>query len=185
VILAAALAVLVAQTPDVPAPEVPVLREIVLEGVSSFSRDEVLSGIRLREGGRFFRDPQEVAESLKVFYELRSFVAVRTSARFEPDAGRLTLSVDEGRLSRLALEGVSGEEEERVRTLLALPPGAPLQEKAISEAIDRLETGTGGAYTVERGMRWTIDDQPAGPVLRLRVVHRRFGFVPRLHGPDA
>ncbi len=182
-ILAAVVGLLFTQTPV--APPVARLDEIVLEGVTAFTREKALAGIRLHPGGRFFRDPAEVGESLQVFYELSGYVAPRVAARFDSEIGRLTLTVDEGRLHSIVLEGVSGDEEARVRAMLALNTGVPLQDKAIGEAIGRLETSSGGAYTVERGMYWTIDHGPTGPVLRLRVIRRRFRLTPLLSGPDA
>ncbi len=106
VILALLVALSTVQTPAeapaaVPPAETappPVLREIVLDGVSYFNRDQVLKAIRLQPGGRFRRDPEEVAASLRAHYEGQCFFAVRVAARFDPDAGRLTLTVDEGRM---------------------------------------------------------------------------------------
>ena len=107
------------------------LREIVLQGVTRFSREQALKGIRLAPGGRLRRDPQEIADSLRTFYDANGYVAARVTARFEPEPGRLTLAVDEGHEVAVDLEGVSGEEEARVRSLLALYASAPLRDKDV------------------------------------------------------
>ena len=178
------LAVLsIVQTPA-PAPA-PVLREIVLEGVSHFDREQVLKAIRLEPGGRFHRDPAEVAASLRAHYEGQCFMAVRVAARFDPEEGRLTLTVDEGRMHALVLDGLEGEEEARIRAVLGIEPGTPLRDKTVRDAMGRLEEATGGAYRIEGGPKWTVEEGPDGPTLRLRIVHRRFRVVPYLSGPDA
>jgi hypothetical protein len=168
-----------------PAPaEPPVLREIVLEGVGHFDREQVLKAIRLRPGGRFRRDPDEVAASLRAHYEGECFMAVRVAARFEPEPGRLTLTVDEGRMQRLVLDGLEGDEEARIRALLGIAPGTPLRDKEVRDAMGRLEAATAGAYRIEGGPPWTVEEGPDGPTLRLRIVRRRFALIPLLSGPD-
>lgn len=173
-----------APAPSAPASP-PELREIVLEGVRFFDREQVLKAIRLRPGGRFRRDPDEVAASLRAHYEGQCFMAVRVTGRFDPGTGRLTLAVDEGRMHALVLDGLEGEEEARVRAALGIEPGQPLRDKTVREAMDRLEAATGGAYRIEGGPPWTTEEGPDGPTLRLRVVRRRFAVLPLLSGPDA
>jgi hypothetical protein len=186
--LLAALSVLQApaavEAPPSPSAAPPVVREIVLEGVRFFDREQVLKAIRLRPGGRFRRDPEEVAASLRAHYEAQCFFAVRVAARFDPGAGRLTVTVDEGGMHALVLDGLEGDEEARVRAALAIAPGTPLRDKEVREAMGRLEAATGGAYRVEGGPQWTVEDGPDGPTLRLRIVRRRFRAVPILSGPD-
>jgi len=162
----------------------PVLREVVLEGVTFFDRDQVLKGIRLRPGSRFRRDPDEVAASLRAHYEGQCFMAVRVAARFDPEAGRLTLTVDEGRMHRLVLDGLEGDEEARIRAVLGMQPGTPLRDKEVRDAMGRLEAATGGAYRIEGGPPWPVEEGPDGPTLRLRISHRRFRVKPLLSGPD-
>jgi hypothetical protein len=162
----------------------PVLREIVLDGVSYFTRDQVLKAIRLQPGGRFHRDPDEVAASLRAHYEGQCFFAVRVAARLDPAAGRLTLTVDEGRMHRLVLDGLEGDDEARIRAALGIEPGTLLRDKEVRAAMGRLEEATGGAYRIEGGPPWTVEEGPEGPTLRLRIEHRRFRVRPVLSGPD-
>ena len=175
------VALSLAQSPAPP----PVLREIVLEGVKFFDREQVLKAIRLKPGGRFRRDPDEVAASLRAHYEAQCFMAVRVVPRFDAEAGRLTLTVDEGAMHALVLEGLEGEEEARVREMLGIAPGEPLRDKTVREAMERLEAESGGAYRIEGGPPWITTEGPNGPTLQLRVVRRRFSIFPYLSGPDA
>ena len=162
------------------------LREIVLEGVTRFSREQALKAIRLSPGGRLRRDPEEIADSLRTFYDANGYVAARVTARFEPEPGRLTLAVDEGHGIAVDLEGVSEEEEARVRSLFALDAAAPLRDKDVREAMDRVEGGSGGAYRLEWDPPWRVEEDAAGGArtLRLRVVRRRLRIVPLTSGPD-
>lgn len=181
--LLAALALAQAAEPPEAPPDPPMLRDVVLEGVSHFTREQVLKAVRLTPGRRFRRDPEEVAASLRVRYEAAGFLAARVAARFEAEAGRLTLTVDEGRMQGVVLEGVEGDEE-RVRALLDIGPGTPLREEELRKARDRLEDATGGAFLIEGGPPWTVEPGPDGPTLRLRIVRRRFRITPLLSGPD-
>jgi len=180
VIPAVVLALALLQPPDPP-----VLREIVLEGVTFFEREQVLKAIRLKPGGRFHRDPAEVAASLRAHYEAQCFFAVRVVPSFDAGTGRLTLTVDEGKMAALDIEGLEGDEEARIREILGIEPGTPLRDKTVREAMDRLEEATGGAYRIEGGPPWTTAEGTDGPTLQLRVVHRRFRLRPLLSGPDA
>jgi surface antigen Omp85-like protein/surface antigen-like variable number repeat protein len=185
VILAAALAALLLQAAAPEAPPPRLLREITLEGVTYFSREEVLKAIRLRPGGRFRRDPAEVADSLRAHYEAQCFMAVRVTPTYDPETGRLTLAVDEGPMKTLALENVSGGEEARVRELLGIEPGTLLRDKTVREAMDRLEKASGGAYTIGDSPPWRVEEGDEGRTLRLRIEKRRFKLRPLLSGPDA
>ncbi len=161
------------------------LREIVLDGVTKFTREQALSAIRLAPGGRLHRAPEEIADSLRTFYDANGYVAARVTARFDPEPGRLTLVVDEGHGIALDLEGVSEEEEARVRSLLALDAAAPLRDKDVREAMDRVEGRSGGAYRLEWDPPWRVEEDANGArTLRLRVVRRRFRVLPLTSGPD-
>ena len=58
--------------------------------------------------------------------------------------------------------------------MLGIEPGTPLRDKEVRDAMGRLEEATGGAYRIEGGPPWTVEEGPEGPTLRLRIVHRRF-----------
>ena len=87
-------------------------------------------------------------------------------------------------MRRLVLEGLEGEEEERIRAALGIEPGTLLRDKEVRDAMGRLEAATGGAYRIEGGPPWTIEEGPEGPTLRLRITRRRFRLQPLLSGPD-
>ena len=179
------LALALVQAPGDPAAAPRELREIVLEGVTRFTREQALKAIRLAPGGRLRRAPEEIADSLRTFYDANGYVAARVTARFDPEPGRLTLVVDEGNGIALDLEGVSEEEEARVRSLFALDTGAPLRDEDVRAAMDRVEGASGGAYRLEWDPPWRVEEETTGArTLRLRVVRRRLRVRPLTSGPD-
>lgn len=165
------------------APDPPVLREVVLEGVNELSREDALRATRLREGTRLRREPSEIARSLAVHYASLGFLAARVEARFDPAPGRLTLTADEGRLGGVALEGVSGETAARARALLGLETGRPLRDGDVRAAIRRLERASGGAFRAE-GSPWPVDTVDGAARLHLRVHAPGARVTPVPAGPD-
>jgi hypothetical protein len=84
--------------------------------------------------------------------------------RFEPESGRLTVTVDEGRMQALALVGVAGEEEARVRALLGLEPD--VDSRALRVTAETLPDWAEGLVLEgvhAFGRRWNVrvDDRTA------------------------
>src|SRR5712691_11871558 len=123
------------------APE-PAVREIVLEGVSVLPPEAVYRAIRLRPGGRLRHAPDDVARDLEQRYRTRGYLGARVSAIWDAERGVLTLRADEGRLREVAIAGVEGGAAARARALLALSPGAILDEKHLRPALRRIEDGS-------------------------------------------
>ena len=66
----------------VPAPEAPVVREIVLEGVTALPARTVYRAIVLRPGGRLRREVASYACDLRQTYLARGYVGARVDARW-------------------------------------------------------------------------------------------------------
>jgi hypothetical protein len=163
----------------------PVVREIVVEGVTVFERPALLKGVRLKEGQRLRRDLDEIAASARAFYDGQCYMAATAAASFDPGTGRLTLTVDEGRLSEVVLEGLEGAAAERARELLDLPTGRPLREKELRAALERLERGSGGAFRTRReGRGYVVERTPEGVRLRLQLDSSPTRMAVRPKGPD-
>jgi hypothetical protein len=164
-----------------------VIREITLEGVTGFERAALLKGARLKEGQRLRRDLDEIAASVRAFYDGHCYMAVLATASYDSATGRLALTVDEGRLTEVVLEGLEGAAAERARDLLALPPGRPLREKDLIPALQRLERDSGGAFrlgggTTPRG--YEVVRTPEGVRLVLHVDSSPARLSLRPKGPD-
>jgi surface antigen Omp85-like protein len=184
-LLVSLLSGLVAAVPAAAAEEPPVIREIVLQGVTAFERPAVLKGARLKEGQRLRRDPEEIAASIRAFYDGHCYMAVLATASFDPAQGRLTLTVDEGRLAEVVIEGAEGAAAEQARELLDLPPGRPLREKDLRAALERLERESGGAFRTGReGRGYVVERTADGVRLKLQVESSPARLVVRPKGPD-
>jgi hypothetical protein len=161
----------------------PLVREIVLEGVSALTPEAVYSAIRLRPGGRLRRAPPDVAADLEQRYRTRGYLGARVGAVWDADRGVLTLRADEGRLREVTFEGVEGPTEERVRALMALVPGAILEEKHVRSALGRIEDGSAGAFRLA-DPPYVVEPLPEGVRLRVAVTPVRARVRVRLQGPD-
>ena len=84
----------------------PVLTELRLEGATVYKRDDVLWLLRLREGAPLPGQPDGVAKALQERYERDGYSEARVTGAF--DGGRLTLTVDEGRIDEIEILGVRG-----------------------------------------------------------------------------
>jgi len=161
----------------------PVVREIVLEGVSVLRPEVVYRAIRLRPGGRLRHAPDEVARDLEQRYRTRGYLGARVSALWDPDRAALTLRADEGRLREVAFEGVEGGAADRARALLGLAPGAILEEKHVRPALGRIEDGSAGAFRLGEPP-YVVEPLPEGVRLRVEVAPVRTRLRARLQGPD-
>jgi hypothetical protein len=164
--------------------EPPVVREIALEGITVFPPRTVYRAIVLEPGGRLRREPPIYAADLQRRYATRGYLGARVEASWDPEAARLTLRADEGRLRELELAGVEGGAEKQARTLLALAPGGVLTDKELRAGLRRLEGGSGGAFRLVGEPPYTVEPLAEGVRLRvtLSVAHVRIRLDP--HGPD-
>jgi len=151
VLLALCLAVFMArpsaaQDPPVPSSPPQIFRELRLEGATVYKADDVLWLLRLREGTPLPGDAGEVARKLQERYERDGYREARVTGSF--DAGRLTLSVDEGRIDEIELVGVAEHDTARILDLLRLEPGDIYNTRISGRAASRLERESGGALRI-------------------------------------
>jgi outer membrane protein assembly factor BamA len=141
------------QDTTAPQPQ-PILRELRLEGTTVFTRDDVLWLLKLREGSPLPDTPAAVAKSLAEGYDRDGFSEARVTAEFtgEP-AGRLTLTVDEGRIDDIEIAGVSTREAARYRTILGIKPGDIYNRRAIERATTHLIDTSRGAFAIGQPRR--------------------------------
>jgi hypothetical protein len=116
----------------------PILRELRLEGATVFTRDDVLWLLKLREGSPLPEAPAAVAKSLAERYDRDGFSEARVTAEFSEAAGRLTLTVDEGRIDDIEIVGVSSREAARFRRLLGIKPGDIYNRRVVGRATAHL-----------------------------------------------
>lgn len=148
-----------------------VLTELRLEGATVYKKDDVLWLLRLREGAPLTTDPAGVAKALQERYDRDGYSEARVTAAL--DAGRLTLSVDEGRIDAVELLGARESDATRFRKLLGIEPGDIYNKRVIGRATARLIADSRGALSIGAPR----DSQPGqgtpGPVPDEVVLERR------------
>jgi hypothetical protein len=144
-----------AQDPVTAAPA-PVLQEVRLEGATVYKQEDVVWLLRLREGAPLTRDAAAIAKALQERYERDGYGKARVTGTFQN--GRLTLTVDEGRIDDIELLGVPADHIARYRRLLGIEPGDIYNTRVIGRSTARLTSRSGGAVSIGRPKR----DQPGG-----------------------
>ena len=147
-VLSLALASVAAAQDPPPAPvqPQPTLVELRLEGVSIFTKDDVLWLLKLREGSPLPEPPDAVAKSLKERYDRDGYTEARVTAAF--DAGRLTLTADEGRIDEVQILGVADAVAARLRRRLQIQPGDIYNKRIVGRAAERIVAESQGAFEI-------------------------------------
>jgi outer membrane protein assembly factor BamA len=132
------------QRPDRP------FTELVLEGSSLFSRDDVVWLLDLREGERLPGDPGDLAQRLRERYEREGYGAVEVTAAFDSASGRLTLVVQERRVDDIEVVGVSESLATRVKQALIerVRVGDVYNARLVRRVVEEIATATEGAFVI-------------------------------------
>ena len=170
--------------PGTESPEAPLVREIVLEGITAYTPQTVYRAIVLRPGGRLKRDPATYASDLERRYQARGYLGTRVGATWDADRGVLTLRADEGRLRELDVTGVDGAAETQARALLSLKIGEVLTERNVRAGLRRLEDGSGGAFRRAGEPPYSVEPLTEGVRLKVSVETVRTKLRVRIQGPD-
>jgi outer membrane protein assembly factor BamA len=149
----------------------PVLTELRLEGTTVFNREDVFFLLGLREGAPLPQAPADVAKALQERYERDGYSEARVTAAF--DNGRLTLTVDEGRIDEIEILGVSDSEAARLRRTLGIKPGDVYNERVIGRATARLVNASGGAFAIGRPKHGQPGVESRDPVPDDVILERR------------
>lgn len=177
-----ALAPAVAWTqPSAAAP--PVLKSVEVEGATLFTHAEVLRTLRLRTGTAMRRSPEALAAVLEDRYHIRGLPAASVRGRFDGESGTLRLTVDEGRVASVEIEGLSEADSRRVRETLAIEPGTVLRDAEVSSGLRRLRDVSDGAFDTVDEPPYTFDRGTDGVRVRMKLVRRPFAVRPVLFGP--
>ena len=149
--LAAGQATPQAQTAAQPSP---ILAELRLEGATIYQRDDVMWLLRLREGAPLPGDADAVAKALQERYQRDGYSEARVTGAFAD--GRLTLTVDEGRIDEVEIRGVREDDAARFRRELGIEPGDIYNRRVVGRATRALTVESGGALAIGPPRR----DQP-------------------------
>jgi outer membrane protein assembly factor BamA len=142
------LGVSTAPAQDAPSQPQPVLKELHVEGATIFSRDDILWMLKVREGSPLPKPPTDIAKALQEAYERDGYSEARVTSAFE--SGRLSLTVEEGRIDDIEILGVAGEAAERTRRQLGIKAGDIYNKRTIGQAVSRFVRESQGALAVGR-----------------------------------
>jgi hypothetical protein len=166
------------------AAEAPLVREIVLEGITAYTPQTVYRAIVLRPGGRLKREPATYAADLERRYQARGYLGARVGATWDADRGVLTLRADEGRPARAGRDRGGRRGGTQARTLLSLKTGEVLTEKNVRAGLRRLEEGSGGAFRRAGEPPYSVEPLTEGVRLKVSVETVRTKLRVRIQGPD-
>jgi outer membrane protein assembly factor BamA len=154
--LTVVVSIVAAPVQDLPQPPRPILQEFRLDGATVFTRDDAAWLLKLREGSPLPDAPEDVAKALEGRYKRDGYSEARVTAAF--DGGRLTLTVDEGRIDEIEILGVTRAQADRMRRRLGIKPGDLYNSRTIGERTARLEAESHGAVEIGQPRR----TQPSG-----------------------
>ena len=148
----------------------PVLTELRLEGATVYKRDDVLWLLGLRDGAPLPVDAAAVARSLEERYERDGYSEARVTGALE--AGRLTLTVDEGRIDEVEIRGVTEADAVRFKHRVGIEAGDIYNRRVVGRATETLIAESRGALSIGAPRR----SQPAqGTSVATEVVLERRG----------
>ena len=131
---------------DPAAQPAPTLVELRLEGATVYKKDDVLWLLRVKEGEPLATEPAAVGKALQDRYERDGYSEARVTAAFA--AGRLTLTVDEGRIDEIEIRGAGESDAARYRQQLGIEPGDIYNKRVIGRATARLIDESRGALSI-------------------------------------
>jgi hypothetical protein len=169
IVLLLALVLAQAGAPEAP----PVIRTLVLEGATVFDQATTERLVGLRPGRALYRDAASAAAALESAYHIRGYPAARVTGRLDAATGALTLTVDEGRLAAVTVEGVGPGAARQALEALELPTGAVLDDAEVARALRQLDQRAGGAFETRGDPPYTVDRMAEGVRLTLHLATRK------------
>ena len=170
------VAVLVAApaTGQTPAPPLPVLTELVTDGVTVFTPTEIRWGLHLAERAPLPDPPDVLAERLQRRYAREGYTKAVVRATFDESTGRLELRVDEGRVDAVVFEGVDRKLAEELRAAFSVRPGDIFNTRQVADAVRHVLAPTAGAVRLRGSDGFDLVERDGRRTLVVNV-HRRGG----------
>jgi outer membrane protein assembly factor BamA len=132
-------------------PPLPILREARVHGATVFTRDDITWLLELREGSPLPKPPADLAKALQEAYARDGYAEATVTGAL--DEGRLTLTVDEGRIDEIEILGETGPNAERIKRRLGIKPGDVYNTRVIGRATARLTGEAQGALLIGQPRR--------------------------------
>lgn len=142
------LGVSTAPAQDAPSQPQPIVKDFHVEGATVFTREDVLRMLNVREGAPLPKPPSDLAKVLQEAYERDGYAEATVASTFED--GRLSLSVEEGRIDEVEILGVTDEAADRARRRLGIKAGDIYNKRTIGQAVNRFVRESQGAVAIGR-----------------------------------
>lgn len=163
---------------DAPAPP-PILRAVTVDGVTAFTRPELVQRLKLTVGDPLPKLPQDLAHDVQSIYAREGYAAARASATIDA-SGTLTIVVREGRLTAIEFIGVGPDRRAVFEKEFELQTGDLFMLPAARSALTRLIKPSRGAIETTE-----VTSSNEGDVLvsedGLEVIERGGATVLRVH----
>ncbi len=119
---------------------------VIIDGNTTFSRDEILDRLGVIAGGPLPRSPEALAEALQRLYVEADYTAATVTGDYDPHSHTLELSVDEGVIEQIAFEGPDEETATRFQDEFDVRAGDVFNQRQVARALDRLLDASHGAF---------------------------------------
>jgi outer membrane protein assembly factor BamA len=117
---------------------------VTFDGVSVFTPAEIRSRLHLDDGEPLPEPVEKLTETLEEKYHHAGYTKARVQVVFDEPTGTLRVSVDEGRIDEVALEGIDGTLLDTLQGNFDVRPGDIFNRRVISAALSRLLEPTHG-----------------------------------------
>jgi len=140
--------------PAAPQPPAPDVRSITITGAKELSPAVVRSVVRsdagVREGEPLRATTDEIATRIRRAYGDEGYTFAGAKVEFDPDAGALTIAIDEGTIDGVSFEGVDRRLARLFADEFALRAGDVFNSRKARHALDVLLEQTRGAVRAAR-----------------------------------
>ena len=133
-------------------PTVAVAKVEVVDG-EAFSLEEIQRRFNLKPGRYTEEELDRACERVEQLYRDAGYGMASVSRDFDPESGRLTITVDEGRIEEIRIEGARFVKEEDIREQLGIREGQLYVRQGVEEALDGMNRTIGKFREVSHRVR--------------------------------
>jgi Omp85 superfamily domain/Surface antigen variable number repeat len=127
-----------------PAPPPPIVRTVTFEGVSVFTPAEIRRWLDLEDDKPLPRPVEELSKTLERKYHREGYTRAQVQITLDETTRAVRVSVDEGRIDEISLEGIDGKYLDILQGNFDVRPGDIFNDGVIARALHRLLEPTHG-----------------------------------------
>jgi hypothetical protein len=168
-------------------PQLPVIKNVRIEGASVYTADEIARRHRLAPGARLPKAPPDIARDIERRYRNDGYTFAEATATFDETTGELAIVVQEGHIDEIEFRGVSGEIADRLRDEFGVKTGDVFNRPQASRALDEALQVAQGAIVRsgrERTFEMIVDNGRRVLQINLRTRSQRSGVFVGTQGRE-